>query len=64
MDETFEDCEISSSTNDEMRDIAAKLLVNLRSNLTSGTKQIDGLEAIYRITRDVLSDGNQSEEGK
>ena len=63
MDETFEDCEISS-TNDEMRDIATKLLVNLRSNLTSGTKQIDGLEAICEITRDVLSDGNQSEEGK
>ena len=58
----FEDCEMSS-TNIQMRDLVLKFLVNLRSDEATEMTQMNELEAICQITRDVLSDGNQSEEG-
>ncbi len=57
---SFEDCGMSS-TSDEMCDLALKFLVNLRSGKDE-MMQINGLEALCQITRDVLSDGNPSEE--
>lgn len=59
---TFEDCEMSLSSN-EMCDLALKFLAQLRNNKTKENVQINALEALCQITNDILHHENIEEEG-